>query len=279
MHGGPRAAIATADVIFAFAGACSLGVRRQAVLDRQLSRIIVFSSARRHHLAVDHVDDLKLLVMQLVGPGCAAILDDDHVVALVGEAPDRGGDALVGEDATAHDVADPEIMEQQAEIASGQRAVGHLLDDDLVADRLQFVDDLQVPVVARQEQVVPSRLSMAQRALAPVAGLARDPGEKARNALRAEAGQKIARVRNEQRLHALEEGRPEIVASPAPWAGASRGRAACDRCSGRRSRGVPSPRASAQNRGALGRRGSRSSDRRSSSSSIPASRPDRDQKR
>jgi hypothetical protein len=57
-------------------------------------------------VAVDRVDDLEFLFVQLHGRCGAAILDHDHVGALVGQAAYGRGHALVGEDPGDHDVLD-----------------------------------------------------------------------------------------------------------------------------------------------------------------------------
>lgn len=53
----------------------------------------------RKHVAVKHVYDLQFPAVQLVRARGAAVLDYHHLKALVRQAADRGGDALVGVDA------------------------------------------------------------------------------------------------------------------------------------------------------------------------------------
>ena len=46
-----------------------------------------FQFAAADHVAVDHVDDLQFPLVQLVGAGGAAILNEDNVEAFIGKAP------------------------------------------------------------------------------------------------------------------------------------------------------------------------------------------------
>jgi hypothetical protein len=54
----------------------------------------------RGDVAIDYVDDRELVPVQFHGRGRAAVLEYGYVEALVGQAADRGGHALVGENAS-----------------------------------------------------------------------------------------------------------------------------------------------------------------------------------
>jgi hypothetical protein len=77
----------------------------------------------RGDVAVDHVDDLELVAVEVHGRGGAAVLDDDDVEGLVGEAAHGRGHALIGEDPGDHDVPDAHIVQDQPQIGAGERAV------------------------------------------------------------------------------------------------------------------------------------------------------------
>jgi hypothetical protein len=77
----------------------------------------------RGDAAIDHVDDLELLRVQLHnGRGRAAIVDHQDVEALVGEAAHGRGDALIGEDPSDHHVLDAHVAQDQAQIGAGESA-------------------------------------------------------------------------------------------------------------------------------------------------------------
>ena len=165
--------------------------------------------------------------MQLLRPGGAAILHHHDVEALVGEAADGRGDALVGEDAADDDVLDAEVAQEQAQVGAGERAVGGLEDGDLVGLRRQLGDELGFPGGVRQEQVVEAGLLLAQRAVAAVLGQAGDAGEQALDAGGAEAGEQVADVGDDGALHPGVERRPAGALVRVV-------RDAAGRCSGRR---------------------------------------------
>ena len=42
-----------------------------------------------HDVAVDHVDDFQFALMQVIGGRGAAVIDDDHIEAFIGQAAHR----------------------------------------------------------------------------------------------------------------------------------------------------------------------------------------------
>src|SRR5262245_65833093 len=68
-------------------------------------------------------------------------------------------------------------------------------------------------LVLGQQQIVPARLFLRQRAVAAVLGMAGDAREQAFVAVGAEQAQKLARARDDDVVHPGVKGRPGIVAA------------------------------------------------------------------
>ena len=87
-------------------------------------------------MAVDHVDDLQFVAMQLFGGGGAAIFDDEDTEAFIAQRSHGRADALVGKDARDDDVFDAHIAQDQPQVRSRQRTVGGFGYRDLIPGRV-----------------------------------------------------------------------------------------------------------------------------------------------
>ena len=146
--------------------------------------------------------------MQFVGTGCTAVLDKDHVEALVRQAAHSRRHALVGVDPGDDDVANAHVAQHQAQVRTRQGAVGGLGDDDLAGARSQFRNDLRCLGVRRHEKVVPAWHLLAQRAITAVFQKAGDASVHDVDALVAKALLKPLQVRDNDLAHPLVERVP-----------------------------------------------------------------------
>ena len=95
----------------------------------------------------------------------------------IGQGAHGGGDALVGEDAATDDLRDAQIVEDQSQIGTGQRAVGCLDNDDLIRLRSNLGNDLRFPFVLGQQQIIPAGQPLTERSIASITRLAGNAGE------------------------------------------------------------------------------------------------------
>ena len=119
-------------------------------------------------VAVDHVYDLELLGVKAHRRGRAAVVDDEDVEALVGEAADGARHALVGKDACADHGPDAHVGEEQPQVCARERRVRRLGHDNVVGVRGEFRHDLGVLSILREEQVVEPWLLLRQAPIAAV---------------------------------------------------------------------------------------------------------------
>ena len=148
--------------------------------------------------------------MQLHRAGGAGILGDDHVEALIGQAADGGTDALVGEDAAADHMGDAHIGQDQPQIGAGQRGIRGLGHHDFPRTWRECGDDLRRLLILRQQDVVPTRLFLAQRPVRAIGAQASDTREEHRFPSAAEGLQQAGDGRDHLPVHAGVERRPGL---------------------------------------------------------------------
>jgi hypothetical protein len=105
------------------------------------------------------------------------------------------------------------ISQDQPQVGAGQRRVGGLGGDDLVTLRSQLGNELRGVLGLGQQEVVPARQLLAERAVAAVVLVAGDAGEQA---LRADAAAKLKHfggARDDLAGHALVERGPRVEAA------------------------------------------------------------------
>ena len=113
-------------------------------------------------MTIDHVDYLQFFVVKLIGACGTAILDDNHVETLVGQATHGGRDALICEDTGNYHVPDAHVVKDQSQICSRYRAVGGLTKHDFVIHRREFGDESRFLGCFRHEEIVPAGLLLTK---------------------------------------------------------------------------------------------------------------------
>jgi hypothetical protein len=131
--------------------------------------------------------------------------------ALRRSVPDRQRIVLAGEHASFIGGWQEGAVTSALDAGTGQGAVGGLGDDDFVRLRGNVGNDLRLPLVLGQQQIVPSGQLLAERAVASVCRLAGDARVQDFMTVAAEAIQQPPDCRQHGPAHAFVKRRPGVI--------------------------------------------------------------------